>query len=586
MKKTKIVCTIGPASESKETLKTLMLSGMNVARLNFSHGSHEEHCARIESIKEVRENLGLPVALMLDTKGPEIRLGDFDVDEVELKEGDFYTLSMDPSVRGDEKRASVSYAGLANDVKVGSTILIDDGLVELTVEKIDENGEILTLVKNNGIIKGHKGVNVPDVKTSLPAITEKDKSDLIFGIEQGIDFVAASFIRKAQDVFEIRRILEENGGASIRIISKIENREGVDNIAEILSASDGIMVARGDLGVEIPAEEIPLIQKHIVRMCNEVGKNVIIATQMLDSMQRNPRPTRAEVTDVANAILDGTDAIMLSGETAAGKYPELAVKTMAKIAVNVEESSSFKEMVLRRERWSESHTSNAISEASCRLAKELGASAILCPTTGGSTARAISKYRPEVPVIAATYDEDVRRSLALTWGVESVITEMVKSTDAVIESAISTAFREEKVSEGDLIVITAGIPAGVSGTTNMIKVHTVGNVLTRGLGLGKKSVCGKAVIGSTVDELEDRFEDGDILVARQTEVDMIEYMKRASAIIVEEGGLTSHAAIVALSLEIPTIIGAKEATVKIKKGEIVTVDPNSGLIYSGCMKAL
>ena len=586
MKKTKIVCTIGPASESKETLKTLMLSGMNVARLNFSHGSHEEHRARIESIKEVRENLGLPVALMLDTKGPEIRLGDFDVDEVELKEGDFYTLSMDPSVRGDEKRASVSYAGLANDVKVGSTILIDDGLVELTVEKIDENGEILTLVKNNGIIKGHKGVNVPDVKTSLPAITEKDKSDLIFGIEQGIDFVAASFIRKAQDVFEIRRILEENGGASIRIISKIENREGVDNIAEILSASDGIMVARGDLGVEIPAEEIPLIQKHIVRMCNEVGKNVIIATQMLDSMQRNPRPTRAEVTDVANAILDGTDAIMLSGETAAGKYPELAVKTMAKIAVNVEESSSFKEMVLRREHWSESHTSNAISEASCRLAKELGASAILCPTTGGSTARAISKYRPEVPVIAATYDEDVRRSLALTWGVESVITEMVKSTDAVIESAISTAFREEKVSEGDLIVITAGIPAGVSGTTNMIKVHTVGNVLTRGLGLGKKSVCGKAVIGSTVDELEDRFEDGDILVARQTEVDMIEYMKRASAIIVEEGGLTSHAAIVALSLEIPTIIGAKEATDKIKKGEIVTVDPNSGLIYSGCMKAL
>lgn len=586
MKKTKIVCTIGPASESKETLKTLMLSGMNVARLNFSHGSHEEHRARIESIKEVRENLGLPVALMLDTKGPEIRLGDFDVDEVELKEGDFYTLSMDPSVRGDEKRASVSYAGLANDVKVGSTILIDDGLVELTVEKIDENGEILTLVKNNGIIKGHKGVNVPDVKTSLPAITEKDKSDLIFGIEQGIDFVAASFIRKAQDVFEIRRILEENGGASVRIISKIENREGVDNIAEILSASDGIMVARGDLGVEIPAEEIPLIQKHIVRMCNEVGKNVIIATQMLDSMQRNPRPTRAEVTDVANAILDGTDAIMLSGETAAGKYPELAVKTMAKIAVNVEESSSFKEMVLRREHWSESHTSNAISEASCRLAKELSASAILCPTTGGSTARAISKYRPEVPVIAATYDEDVRRSLALTWGVESVITEMVKSTDAVIESAISTAFREEKVSEGDLIVITAGIPAGVSGTTNMIKVHTVGNVLTRGLGLGKKSVCGKAVIGSTVDELEDRFEDGDILVARQTEVDMIEYMKRASAIIVEEGGLTSHAAIVALSLEIPTIIGAKEATVKIKKGEIVTVDPNSGLIYSGCMKAL
>ena len=460
MKKTKIVCTIGPASESKETLKTLMLSGMNVARLNFSHGSHEEHRARIEPIKEVGENLGLPVALMLDTKGPEIRLGDFDVDEVELKEGDFYTLSMDPSVRGDEKRASVSYAGLANDVKVGSTILIDDGLVELTVEKIDENGEILTLVKNNGIIKGHKGVNVPDVKTSLPAITEKDKSDLIFGIEQGIDFVAASFIRKAQDVFEIRRILEENGGASIRIISKIENREGVDNIAEILSASDGIMVARGDLGVEIPAEEIPLIQKHIVRMCKEVGKNVIIATQMLDSMQQNPRPTRAEVADVANAIYDGTDAVMLSGESAAGKYPVEAVKMQASIALETEKYlPAHAPLEVPADAHGTRVVNNVVGMSAVNMATTVGAKCITVPTTTGRTARLISHFRPNMPICAFSRHEWAVQQMIMYWGVIPHQAEITQGTvNGTIVKAIETAKELGYVEAGDLTVATAGDP--------------------------------------------------------------------------------------------------------------------------------
>lgn len=585
IKKTKIVCTIGPASESKEVLKNLMLNGMNVARLNFSHGTHEEHQVRIDTIKEVREMLALPIAIMLDTKGPEIRLGQFGVESVELKIGDIFTLTP-KDIQGDQSIVSISYKELYKDVHVGGTILIDDGLVELTIREITEDGDLICRVENNGILKSKKGVNVPNMRISLPAVTEKDKSDLRFGVKNGIDYVAASFVRKAQDVIDIRRVLEESGGANVRIIAKIENCEGVENVEEILQVADGIMVARGDLGVEIPAEEIPLIQKKIVSTCNQLGKPVIIATQMLDSMQRNPRPTRAEVTDVANAILDGTDAIMLSGETAAGKYPINAVETMYKIALNIESSDSFKEVVLDRVHWREANTSNAISQSTCTLADELGASAIVSPTTSGITAMAISKYRPAVPIVAATYTEDVRRKLALIWGVESVLCEQTEATDEVLEKSINAAFNAELISEGDLIIITAGIPAGIAGTTNMIKVHTVGNVLVRGLGIGKKSVSAKTCVGSSREELEGRFEEGMILVSKTTEVDMIEYIKKASALVVEEGGLTSHAAIVGLSLELPTIIGAADATLKIKDNETITVDAASGLVYSGCVKAL
>ncbi len=474
MKKTKIVCTIGPASQSEEMLKELMESGMNVARLNFSHGNHEEHKMRMDTIKKVRQELKKPVAIMLDTKGPEIRLGDLKEESYELIKGERLTLTP-RDVVGTKDLISISYKELAGDLNVGGQVLIDDGLIGLEVLEIKENGDIVCEIKNQGIVKGHKGVNVPGAKISLPALTEKDESDILFGIEQGIDYIAASFVRKADDVRHIREILEKNNGRDIMILAKIENQEGAENAEAILEAADGIMVARGDLGVEIPTEEVPIVQKQIVRRCNEVGKPVIIATQMLDSMQRNPRPTRAEVTDVANAIIDGTDAIMLSGETAAGKYPVESVKTMVRIAKKTEGSDSFREAVSLRQDWHEKSTPQAISRVSCSLSRELNATAIVAPTTSGATALAISKYRPEAPVIAATSTERVQRKLALIWGVESVLCEESTETDMVLRSSIQATEEAGYIKTGERIVITAGIPSGVRGTTNMIKVHRVGN---------------------------------------------------------------------------------------------------------------
>ncbi|QQY79091.1 pyruvate kinase [Keratinibaculum paraultunense] len=585
MKKTKIVCTIGPASESEEVLKELFLNGLNVARLNFSHGNYEEHKKRIDIIKNIREELDLPIGIMLDTKGPEIRIGTFNVEEIELNDGDIFTLTTDDII-GDKTKVHVSYEGLPKDVKIGDRILIDDGLIELVVEEIIGNKDIQCKVLNGGTLKDHKGINVPNVSINLPPITEKDINDIKFGIENDVDFIAASFIRKASDVLEIRRILEENNGAHIDIISKIENREGVDNIDEIIEASDGIMVARGDLGVEILTEEIPLIQKEIIRKCNIVGKPVITATQMLDSMIRNPRPTRAEVTDVANAILDGSDAIMLSGETAAGKYPIEAVKTMYNIATKTEESSEYMEMLKMRHIDKDVSTTNAISKATCTIAKDLQASAIITATSSGYTSKAVSKFRPKVPIIAATTTKRVMRKLSLVWGVYPVESLKSEITDEVIERSINGALEKGYVKEGDLIVITAGIPVGVPGTTNLIKVHTVGKVLLKGVGIGKKSVSGKVCIGSTSEELEGKFEEGDILVSKFTEKDIVEFMEKASAIIVERGGLTSHAAIVGLNLGKPTIVGAVEATKVLKDGEIVTVDTIAGRIYKGEARVL
>ena len=463
IKKTKIVCTLGPASENEETLRELIKNGLNVCRLNFSHGSHEEHKGRMDLVKKLREELNMPTAILLDTKGPEIRTGKFDVPEVFLEEGQTFTITM-KDVIGDKERCTVSYKGLANDVKPGDTILIDDGLVGLTVKEVN-NDDIVCEVQNSGIVKNHKGVNVPGVKVNLPAITEKDRSDIEFGIEQGIDFIAASFVRKVSDVLAIREILEENNAEHIKIISKIENQEGVENLDEIIEVSDGIMVARGDLGVEIPTEEIPVVQKLMIKKCNEAGKPVITATQMLDSMIRNPRPTRAEVTDVANAIYDGTDAIMLSGETAAGKYPVEAVKTMATIAKRAEET-----MRNRRTKINKStNVTDAISYATCTTAMDLDARAILSSTASGHTARMVSKFRPDCPIIATTSDESVRRQLSLTWGVLPVMRNKSANTDQVIVNSIEAAKTAEYVNENDIVVITAG----GSETTNLIKVETV-----------------------------------------------------------------------------------------------------------------
>ena len=463
IKKTKIVCTLGPASENEETLRELIKNGLNVCRLNFSHGSHEEHKGRMDLVKKLREELNMPTAILLDTKGPEIRTGKFDVPEVFLEEGQTFTITM-KDVIGDKERCTVSYKGLANDVKPWDTILIDDGLVGLTVKEVN-NDDIVCEVQNSGIVKNHKGVNVPGVKVNLPAITEKDRSDIEFGIEQGIDFIAASFVRKVSDVLAIREILEENNAEHIKIISKIENQEGVENLDEIIEVSDGIMVARGDLGVEIPTEEIPVVQKLMIKKCNEAGKPVITATQMLDSMIRNPRPTRAEVTDVANAIYDGTDAIMLSGETAAGKYPVEAVKTMATIAKRAEET-----MRNRRDKINKSkNVTDAISYATCTTAMDLEAKAILSSTASGHTARMVSKFRPDCPIVATTSNESVRRQLALTWGVLPLMREKSANIDQVIVNSIEAAKTSNYVSKDDVVVITAG----GGETTNLIKVETV-----------------------------------------------------------------------------------------------------------------
>jgi len=580
MKKTKIVCTIGPASEKKEIFTELVINGLNVARMNFSHGDHAEHLARFELVKEVREELNTPVSILLDTKGPEIRTGKFGVPVVDLVEGQEFTLTTDDYM-GDQNKCMISYDGLPNDVVPGNMILIDDGLVGLEVIEVVGN-DIKTKVLNAGPIKNHKGVNVPGVSINLPAITPKDESDIKFGIENGIDFIAASFIRKAADVLEIRKILEENNAHDVHIISKIENQEGVDNLEEILEVSDGIMVARGDLGVEIPTEQVPLAQKLMIKRCNELGKPVITATQMLDSMIRNPRPTRAETTDVANAIFDGTDAIMLSGETAAGKYPVESVKTMATIAQAAESALDYK-AIMRNVQASKADdtVTYAVSHATVNTAMDLNASAIITATASGFTARKISRFRPSAPVIAATSSDKVRRKMNLVWGVKTVKIDTATSTDEIFDLALDASREAGLIKKGDLVVMSAGVPVGVAGATNLMKVHLVGEVLIKGTGVGKDTKVGKVCVVRSAAEAAEKFQEGDVMVTNATDKDMMPYVEKASALIVEEGGYTSHAAIVALSLKKPAVVGAKLATELLKDGEVVTLDAQKGIVYEG-----
>ncbi|NMF06168.1 pyruvate kinase [Clostridium beijerinckii] len=472
MRKTKMICTIGPASEDMEILEKVVLSGMNASRHNFSHGDHEEHGGRIKKVKELSKKLNREIAIILDTKGPEIRTGKFEPKKVELAKGSEFTVyAGDMDVVGDTTKCSVTYAGLANDVKPGNTILIDDGLVGLTVKSVEGNA-IKCEVQNTGFVGTHKGVNVPGVSIQLPALTEKDKSDLIFGCEVGVTMIAASFIRKASDVKTIREILDANGGERILICSKIENQEGVDNLDEILEASDLIMVARGDLGVEIPIEQVPAVQKMIIKKCKAAGKPVVTATQMLDSMMRNPRPTRAEVSDVANAILDGTDAIMLSGESANGDYPVEAVATMAKIAEETEKSLEYKVAVSQ----AKTHIpaiAGVISRAASNAANELEAAAVITSTQTGATAKRISQCRPECPIIAVTPDPIVARQLAFSWGVYPVVADKMESTDEMLEKSVEIAKNSEFVKSGDIVVLAAGVPVDQVGATNLLKISEV-----------------------------------------------------------------------------------------------------------------
>ena len=581
MRKTKIVCTIGPASESPEVLEQLIEAGMNVARLNFSHGSHEEHAGRIAAIRDAAEKIGKPVGILLDTKGPEIRTHTMENGELHLVTGQVIDISM-TEVVGNENVFSVTYEQLIEDVDQNDIILLDDGLIELRVLAKDmERGLIHTIVENAGVLKNKKGVNVPGVSIKLPGITEKDAQDILFGIEQGVDFIAASFVRTAKDVLEIRELLEQNNGSHIQIIPKIENQEGVDNIDAIIEVSDGLMVARGDLGVEIPAEEVPLVQKSLIKKCNQVGKPVITATQMLDSMQRNPRPTRAEASDVANAIMDGTDAIMLSGETAAGLYPVESVQTMYKIAERTEQALDYRQVVSQRSREKEATMTEAISQAVAYTSINLNAKAVLAPTESGNTARMISKYRPGVPIVAVTGSVNTAQMLTLVWGVQPVVCQRVQTTDEILELAVDEALKHNYVDHGDVVVITAGVPVGEAGTTNLMKVHVIGDLLARGQGVGKASVVGKAVVAKNAAEASAYDTDGCILVTVGSDRDMMPVIENCVGIIAEEGGLTSHAAVVGLSLGIPVIVGVKEATTLIRHGQEITMDAETGVIYKG-----
>lgn len=574
--RTKIVCTIGPSSESEEVLEQLVNEGMSVARLNFSHGSIPEHKIKIDRIKKVREKLKRPVAIMFDTKGPEIRLGNLKDDmEPYLNVDDEYILTTKDLI-GDEKIASITYKELPKDIKKGDSILIDDGLIELKVESVTGD-EIHTKVVNGGFIKSKKGVNVPNVKLRLPSLTEKDVADLKFGVKEDIDFVAASFVRTKEDVLNIRSVLESEGMYNIQIISKIENKEGLENIDDIIEVSDGIMVARGDLGVEIPTEEVPIVQKEIIKKCNLKGKPVITATQMLDSMIRNPRPTRAEANDVANAVLDGSDAIMLSGETASGAYPVESVKTMAKIARAMEGSIDYDELLREKILMNDRNITNSIGKSTCQIAADINADAIITATTSGGTSRAIAKFRPKNQIIAVTTDEKVRRQLSLTWGVEALLSEKIFSTDEVIANAVEISKAHGYVKSSDTVVLTAGVPVGLAGSTNLIKVQTVGELLVRGTGIGEKSVIGRAFVVEEGCDFND-FKEGDILVSHYTDKDMIVYIEKAAGLVVEEAGFTSHGAIVGLNLGLPTIVGAKDICNKLKTGDMILINAKSGTV--------
>lgn len=584
MRKTKIICTLGPATDDREVLRQLMLSGMDVARINFSHGSHEEHLVRINMVKELRKELGLPIALLLDTKGPEIRTGDFKDGKAMLKDGTPFTLTT-RHILGDDTQSYITFENLPHEVETGTRILIDDGLIELRVDDTTDT-DIHCTVINGGPVSNHKGINVPGSHLSLPFLSEQDKSDLAFGVEQDFDLIAASFTRCADDILNMRAELEKLNCRDIRIISKIESTGGVENIDEILSVSDGIMVARGDLGVEVPMEEVPILQKKLIRKGLDAGKLVVTATQMLDSMIQHPRPTRAEATDVANAIYDGTSAIMLSGETAAGRYPVEAVSTMATIAQRTEQDIDYQKRFETIPMHERSDVTTAISHATCTTAHDLNAKAIITVTKSGKTARLISKYRPACPIISGTTDEKVMRQMNLYWGVQPILVEEKDNTDELFDHVVNVAREHGLVKNGDLTVITAGVPLGLSGTTNLLKVQLVGDVLLTGTGIAPGMVCGNLHVCGDDGKTPTNFHTGDILVRHSTDNSILPIMRAAGGIIVEEGGRNCHAAIVGLALNKPVIIGAANATKILRSNSTVTMDATHGIVYSGVPKEM
>jgi pyruvate kinase len=578
MRKTKIICTLGPATDKGDVLRQLFINGMNVARLNFSHGNREEHLGRVAHFKKMRDELELPVGLMLDTRGPEIRIGKFVDREIKLSAGSAFTFTVD-DVPGTEKMVSVAYRGFPAIVRNGDTILLDDGLIAMRVT--GTNGtEVTCEVLNGGVLSNNKKINVPGAANKLPFITDKDRDDIRFGIENDFDFIAASFVRDSSDIKELREELRKHRGEWIKIVSKIEIREGVENIDDIIRVSDGVMVARGDMGVEIPFEELPAIQKKIIRKCYGAGKPVITATQMLDSMIRNPRPTRAEITDVANAIYDGTSAIMLSGETSVGKYPVESLLTMSKIATEAERDIDYVKRFNESRVPVSQNVTNAVSRAACETAHILRAAAIVTVTKSGHTANMVSKYRPACPILAYTAYRKVYNQLSLSWGVVPDLAERKDSTDEIFLQAASRASASKILKNGDLVVITGGMIADVSGTTNMIKVHIIGDVLLEGKGLTSVTGSGSVCVIREDDDLLN-FNAGEVLVIRKTTDDVLALIKNAAAVVTEEDGADSESVIVGRALKIPVVANAHAATEILKGGTVVTVDGKTGKIYAG-----
>ncbi|GAB4546459.1 MAG: pyruvate kinase [Pleurocapsa sp.] len=577
LRRTKIVATVGPATLEPDTLRRLIRAGATTLRINFSHGTQQDHQKAIRLIRQTAFELNQPVGILQDLQGPKIRLGKFPCGKISLQNGDRYILTS-RTVECNQEIGYVSYENLADEVPENATILLDDGKVEMRVEKVDtQNQDLHCRVVVGGPLSSNKGVNFPGVFLSIKALTPKDREDLMFGLDQGVDWIALSFVRNPQDILEIKDLIA-SAGKSIPVIAKIEKHEAIEQMDAILSLCDGVMVARGDLGVELPAEDVPLLQKKLIATANQLGIPVITATQMLDSMVNNPRPTRAEVSDVANAILDGTDAVMLSNETAVGNYPVEAVETMAKIATRIERER--KSNVLKP--YGRRSIPHAISAAVGKIAEQLEASAIMTLTKTGATARNVSKFRPKTPILAITPHVHVARRLQLVWGVKPLLVLDLPSTTQTFQAAINVAQEKYWLSAGDLVVMTAGTLQGVAGSTDLIKVELVKAVLGEGTGIGQGSISGRARVVHNPNQIND-FNPGEVLVAPATNAGYVDIIRQAAGIITEEDNLTSHAAVIGLRLGIPVIVGFKDATEEIREGAILTLDAKRGIVYSGTM---
>jgi pyruvate kinase len=577
LRRTKIVATIGPASVKPDVLRELIKAGATTLRLNFSHGTHDDHQRSVRLIRQTSFELDRAVAILQDLQGPKIRLGKFENGSIVLKKGDPFILTSH-LMPGTQHKSSVTYGPLADEVPEGASILLDDGKVEMLVEKVKpQEKELHCRVVVGGTLSNNKGVNFPGVYLSVKALTDKDRKDLMFGLDQGVDWVALSFVRNPQDVLEIRQLIA-SAGKKVPVIAKIEKHEAIEQMEEILSLCNGVMVARGDLGVELPAEQVPILQKRLISTANRLGIPVITATQMLDSMVSNPRPTRAEVSDVANAIIDGTDAVMLSNETAVGNFPVEAVATMARIAETMEREGSYRH--LSGAEKSDRSITNAISQAVGQIAEQLDAAAIMTLTKTGGTARNVSKFRPQTPILAITPHVDVARQLQLVWGVKPLLVLNLPSAGQTFQSAINVAREKELLHDGDLVVMTAGSLQGVSGSTDLLKVEVVKAVLGKGTGVGQGSVSGRARVASSAAAVRD-FNPGEILVVTNTNADFVDAMRKAAGVVAEEDSLTCHAAIIGLRLGMPTIVGVENATGVIRDGTIITLDTQRGLVYSG-----